>query len=228
MVEKILIVDDEPLYLRLLETNLVKDGYEVFTAPNGAKAVDFILGQSVNLVLMDVMMPVLDGFEACQRIRQFSNVPIIFLTAKTEERDRIRGLDNGGDDYIIKPFSANEMLARVRAVLRRSNMSLKADHERFFKHDELKIDLARAEVWRNEQQVFLSATEYRLLLIFAQNIGKVVTAEELLSTIWGDEYINDKEILWVSVARLRQKIEKDTHSPKHILTKSGVGYMMPE
>lgn len=228
MTEKILIVDDEPLYLKLLETNLAKDGYEIVSAVNGKLAVELLLNEPVDLVLMDVMMPVMDGFAACQRIRQFSSVPIIFLTAKTEETDRIKGLDKGADDYIVKPFSANEMLARVRAHLRRATTNNKTEHERFFKHGDLKIDHGRAEVWLDETQIFLSATEYRLLLQFAQKVGEVISTDVLLSTIWGDEYKNDKEILWVSVARLRQKLEKDPHNPCHILTKSGVGYYMPE
>jgi len=181
----------------------------------------------VDLILMDVMMPNLDGFAACQRIRQFSNVPIIILTAKGEEQDRVRGLDMGADDYLVKPFSATELLARVRAVLRRSQVSKDVNQSRFFVHDNLRIDFARAEVWRGNQLVFLSATEYRLLLQFTHNVGVVMSAEDLLSSVWGAEYRSDKEILWVSIARLRQKLEEDAHAPKHIVTRSGLGYLMP-
>ncbi len=189
--------------------------------------MDAFSAQPVDLILMDVMMPNLDGFAACQRIRQFSNVPIIILTAKGEEQDRVRGLDMGADDYLVKPFSATELLARVRAVLRRSQVSKDVSQSRFFEHDNLRIDFARAEVWRGNQAVFLSATEYRLLLQFAHNVGVVMSAEDLLASVWGQEYRNDKEILWVSIARLRQKLEEDAHAPKHIVTRSGLGYLMP-
>jgi DNA-binding response OmpR family regulator len=174
-----------------------------------------------------VMMPRLDGFGACQRIREFSNVPIIILTAKGEEQDRVKGLDIGADDYLVKPFSATELLARVRAVLRRAQPAVEHSQERFFSHENLKIDFARAEVWNDNQPVSLSATEYRLLLQFAHNIGRILTSEDLLTSVWGPEYKSDKEILWVSIARLRQKLEADAHNPRHIVTRSGLGYLMP-
>ncbi|PWH14570.1 MAG: DNA-binding response regulator [Anaerolineae bacterium] len=226
-MQKILIVDDEPRYLRLLEANLRTEGYEVLTAMDGLQAIETFSTMPVDLILMDVMMPKLDGFAACQRIREFSNVPIIMLTAKGEEQDRVRGLDLGADDYLVKPFSATELLARVRAVLRRSQASKDIGQSRFFEHGNLRIDFARAEVWRGNQPIFLSATEYRLLLQFAHNVGTVLSAEDLLSAVWGPEYRNDKEILWVSIARLRQKLEEDPHNPKHIVTRSGLGYLMP-
>lgn len=228
MAKRILIADDEPRYLRLLEANLRTEGYEVTTAQDGVQALDVFSAQPIDLVLLDVMMPRLDGFATCQRIREFSNVPIVILTARGEEQDRVRGLDLGADDYLVKPFSATELLARVRAVLRRAQPSSDSINQvRFFTHNDLKIDFARAEVWRGEDPISLSATEYRLLLHFAHNIGKILTSEELLSNVWGIEYKNDKEILWVSIARLRQKLEKDAHNPQHIVTRSGLGYLMP-
>jgi DNA-binding response OmpR family regulator len=228
MPKRILIVDDEPRYLRLLEANLRSDGYEIATAQDGQQALDVFSSQPpVDLILLDIMMPVLDGFATCQRIREFSNVPIIMLTAKGEEQDRVRGLDLGADDYLVKPFSATELLARVRAVLRRAQVTVEGGQTRYFTHENLRIDFARAEVWRGSQPVYLSATEYRLLLQFAHNVGKIMTAEELLTNIWGPEYRDDKEILWVSIARLRQKLEDDAHSPRHIVTRSGLGYLMP-
>lgn len=223
----ILIVDDEPRYLRLLEANLRTEGYDVLTATDGTQAVETFSATPVDLILMDVMMPKMDGFAACQRIREFSNVPIIILTAKNEEQDRVRGLDLGADDYLVKPFSATELLARVRAVMRRSQVSKDVNQNRFFEHGDLRIDFARAEVWRGSQPILLSATEYRLLLQFAHNVGTVLSPEDLLSSVWGEEYRNDKEILWVSIARLRQKVEEDAHAPKHIVTRSGLGYLMP-
>jgi DNA-binding response OmpR family regulator len=225
--KRILIVDDEPRYLRLLEANLRTEGYEVVTAQDGLQAIEVFSSQPIDLVLLDIMMPRLDGFATTQRLREFSNVPIIILTAKGEEQDRVRGLDLGADDYLVKPFSATELLARVRAVLRRAQLPGEIGAVRFFIHDNLKIDFARAEVWVGEQPVSLSATEYRLLLQFVHNVGKVLTSEELLTSVWGPEYKNDKEILWVSVARLRQKLEEDAHNPRHIVTRSGLGYLMP-
>jgi len=227
MSKRILIVDDEPRYLRLLEANLRTEGYEVVTAQDGLQALEVFSNQPIDLVLLDVMMPRLDGFSTCQRLREFSNVPIIILTAKGEEQDRVRGLDLGADDYMVKPFSATELLARVRAVLRRTQILVEPGQERFFTHGSLKIDFARAEVWSNEQPASLSATEYRLLLQFAHNVGNILTSEDLLSSVWGPEYKLDKEILWVSIARLRQKLEDDAHNPKHIVTRSGLGYLMP-
>jgi DNA-binding response OmpR family regulator len=226
MSTSILVVDDEPLYRRLLEANLRTEGYNVITAQNGKSALELFSASPVDLILLDIMMPQMDGFTVCQRIRQFSNVPVIILTAKGEEQDRVRGLDVGADDYLIKPFSVMELLARVRAVLRRAQVA-ETTQERYFSHFNLRIDLARAEVWRDDRPVFLSATEYRLLLQFSHNVGKVLGAEELLGSVWGPEYRSDKEILWVTIARLRQKVEDDPHDPKHIVTRSGLGYLMP-
>jgi len=226
MPTRILVVDDEPRYLRLLEANLLTEGYEVFTAVDGEDALESFSANPVDLILLDVMLPRVDGFTVCQRIRQFSKVPIIMLTAKGEEHDRVLGLDAGADDYLVKPFSVMELLARVRAVLRRAQI-MEVGQERFFSHGNLRIDFARAEVWLNDQPVYLSATEYRLLLQFTHNIGKVMSAEDLLTNVWGPEYRDDKEILWVTIARLRQKVEDDPHEPIHIATRSGLGYLMP-
>lgn len=226
MAKSILIVDDEPRYLRLLEANLRTEGFEVVSANDGEEAIEMFTANPTDLVMLDVMMPRLDGFSTCQRIRQFSSVPIIMLTAKGEEQDRVKGLDMGADDYLVKPFSIGELLARVRAVLRRVQ-PIDNTPTRVFTHGDLRIDQARAEVWRGDQQIFLSATEYRLLLQFSHNLGTVVSAEELLTSVWGPEYISDKEILWVTIARLRQKVEEDSHAPQHIVTRSGLGYIMP-
>jgi DNA-binding response OmpR family regulator len=225
--KQILVVDDEPRYLRLLEANLRTEGYEVTTAADGVEALEAFSARQFDLLLLDVLMPRLDGFAVCQRIRAYSNVPIMILTAKGEEQDRVKGLDLGADDYLVKPFSATELLARVRAVLRRSQIPVDQAQARFFTHENLRIDMARAEVWRGDQPVLLSATEYRLLLQFAHNVGKIMTSEELLTQVWGPEYKSDREILWVSIARLRQKLEEDAHNPRHVVTRSGLGYFMP-
>ena len=227
MPKRILVVDDEARYQRLLDANLRTDGYDVVTASNGVEAIEVFSSQPIDLILLDVMMPEMDGFDTCQRVREYSNVPIIMLTAKGDEKDRVRGLDLGADDYLTKPFSATELLARVRAVLRRADVSTESNQTRYFTHGDIRIDFARAEVWRENEPISLSATEYRLLLQFVHNVGKIISAEELLASIWGPEYRKEKEILWVSIARLRQKLEIEPHSPKHIVTRTGLGYLMP-
>jgi len=227
MTTKILVVDDEIRYIRLMEANLMSEGYQVLPATNGQAAVDAVDHHHPDLVLLDVMMPGLDGFEACERIREFSSVPIIMVTAKGEEQDRVKGLDVGADDYIVKPYSATELLARVRAVLRRTEFSRDTFQQTNFIHGDLKINFARAEVYKHDTMVYLSATEYRLLLQFAHNLGRVMTSDELLENVWGEEYRDDKEILWVSISRLRQKLETDHKKPQHIITRPGFGYIMP-
>ena len=227
MSTRILIVDDEIRYLRLMEANLVSEGYEIIKADSGQAAVDAVDENRPDLVLLDVMMPGLSGFDACQRIREFSSVPIIMVTAKGDEQDRVKGLDVGADDYIVKPYSATELLARVRAVLRRSKLTRGTFQQPIFTHGALQIDFAKAEVFKGNSMVFLSATEYRLLLQFAHNLGRVMTSEELLENVWGPEYREDKEILWVSISRLRQKLEENHKDPQHIITRPGLGYTMP-
>jgi DNA-binding response OmpR family regulator len=226
MPKRILVVDDEPRFIRLVQANLVTEDFEVLTAVNGQEAVDKVAEDKPDLVLLDVMMPGFDGFQACERIREFSQVPIIMLTAKGSEKDRVQGLDAGADDYIVKPFSASELMARVRAVLRRAQQDIPGGPTQFT-HGNLTIDYARGAVTKKGELVFLSATEYRLLLQFARNLGRPLSAEELLTNVWGEEYREDKEILWVSISRLRQKLEDDPKKPVHIVTRSGSGYTMP-
>lgn len=227
MAERILVVDDEPRFIRLIEANLQTEGFEVSKAKNGKEALEIVASEKPDLVLMDVMMPEMDGFQACERIREFSTVPIIMLTAKADEEHKVRGLNSGADDYVVKPFSATELLARVRAVMRRSQRLAPEFGDTLFTRGNLRIDFARAEVNLGDQPIALSATEYRLLLQFARNAGKTLTAEDLLRNVWGPEYGEEKEILWVSVSRLRQKLEKDPKNPELIVTHSGEGYMMP-
>ena len=228
MTHTILTVDDEPRFIRLIEANLKAADYTVLSAQDGQSAIDIVVNKKPDLVLLDVMMPGMNGFEVLDRIREFSTMPVIMLTAKGEEADRVEGLNRGADDYIVKPFSATELLARVRAVLRRSAISAAAPKESpQLIHGDLVIDVAKAEVYANDKPVLLSATEYRLLLQFAHNLGETLTAEYLLQNVWGEEYAEDKEILWVCISRLRQKLEADPKKPQHIVTRSGVGYLMP-
>lgn len=223
----ILVVDDETQYQHLLRVNLEKEGYNVITAGNGEDALEMVSSRHPDMVILDIVMPKLDGITTCERIRQFSSLPIIMLTARGEEQDRVRGLNVGADDYVVKPFSATELVARVHAVLRRAHTSEQVVQNRYFIHGNLKIDFARAEVWKENKPIYLSATEYRLFSQFAQNVGQVIPPEDLLVSIWGPQYREDKEILWVSIARLRQKLEDTPHSPTHIVTRAGLGYLMP-
>jgi len=228
MTDTILTGDDEPRFIRLIEANLRAADYTVLSATEGKGALEIIVDKKPDLVLLDVMMPGMDGFEVLDRIREFSNIPVIMLTAKGEEADRVEGLNRGADDYVVKPFSATELLARVKAVLRRSQISASAPRESpKLIHGNLTIDVAKAEVYVSGELVLLSATEYRLLLQFAHNLGETLTAEHLLQNVWGEEYAEDKEILWVCISRLRQKLEEDPKKPQHIITRSGVGYLMP-
>lgn len=228
MSELIMIVDDEKHYRELIKINLQTEGYKTIEATDGQNALDMIAEQQPDLILLDVLMPNMDGLETCKRIRLFSNVPVIFLTALSNEIDRVKGLNLGADDYISKPFSAQELIARVKAVLRRSNTSNQVVPNQYFVHGDLKIDFARAEIWKNNKPINLSSTEYKLLIQFANNVGQVLTGEKLLVSVWGAHYKNEKEILWVSIARLRQKLEDNTQSPAHILTRPGLGYIMPD
>jgi two-component system response regulator VicR len=229
MTSKILVVDDDSTMRNMVEGHLKVAGYRVKCAVDGGMAIRTTKDWEPELILMDVMMPVMDGFTTTRRIREFSSIPIIILTAKGDEEDLVRGLDAGADDYVRKPFSAKELLARVRAVLRRSEpQGLEEYHHKVYRHGDLEIDVDRARVTVGGEEVSVTATEFRLLVTMADSIGKVMTREELLSSVWGPDYRNEKTILWVTLSRLRQKVEKDPKRPIHIVTRQGVGYTMPE
>lgn len=228
MSTRIMVVDDEARYLRLLQINLATEGYQVLTASNGMDAIEQVVTEPPDLILMDIVMPKLDGISACERIRQFSSIPIIMLTGRGSEEDKVKCLNIGADDYITKPFSATEVLARVRAVLRRTLRTHKEEWSSYFTNGHLKVDFGKAEVYLDNRLIPLTATEYRLLVYFAKNLGKVITADELLTATWGPQYKDDKEILWVSIARLRQKLEANPKEPELIVTRSGLGYLMPK
>jgi DNA-binding response OmpR family regulator len=229
MPAKILVVDDDPTMLKMVEGHLQSAGYVVKSASDGSIALRLTADWDPELILMDVMMPVMDGFTTTQRIREFSAIPIIIITAKGDERDLVRGLDAGADDYVVKPFSAQELLARVRAVLRRSEtQGLEDYHHKIFRHGDLVIDVDRASVEVLGDEISVTATEFRLLVTMAGSMGDVLTREELLSSVWGPDYRNEKTILWVTLSRLRQKIEMDPKNPVHIVTRQGIGYIMPK
>ena len=221
---RILVVDDEPRMIHVIKMNLEHDGFEVHEAPSGSKALEQLRDQMPNLVLLDIMMPDLDGFETLRLIREISTVPVIMLTAKGEEDDRVRGLELGADDYITKPFSPRELVSRVRAVLRRTEMPSTPTHEVMIIDERLRLDFDRREVWVEDELVKLRPTEYRLLYHLVQNAGWVVPHEQLLAKVWGYEYRDETHYLRLYINYLRKKLEEDPASPKYILTERGVGY----
>ena len=226
MGAKILVVDDEPNIVDILKANLEREGYAVVTASDGAQALE--LGQTIkpDLILLDCMLPKMDGFDVCRRLRQSVSVPILMLTAKSEEIDKVLGLELGADDYITKPFSVREVLARVKAQLRRVRLS-EADQDgenKVLAFGELVIDNAAYEVRRGGIVIDLTLREFELVRFLAQNAGQVFSRESLLEKVWGYEYFGDVRTVDVTVRRTREKLEPDQDNYRYILTKRGVGY----
>jgi two-component system KDP operon response regulator KdpE len=221
--QRILIVDDEERMVRFIRLNLEHDGYQVAEAYTGTQAIERLRDSLPDLVLLDVMLPDIDGFEVLQIIREISDVPVIMLTAKGEEDDRVRGLEFGADDYVTKPFSPRELVSRVKAVLRRTE-SLRGGTGPIEIDDRLQIDFDRREVWVEGELVKLRPTEYRLLYHLVKNAGWVMTHDQLLAKVWGYEYRDEPHYVRLYVNYLRQKLEEDPSNPKYILTERGVGY----
>lgn len=224
----ILVADDDPQLLRLVTRNLQLEGYETLSASDGKQALDQLEARMPDVLLLDVMMPRLDGFSVTERVRQFSTVPIIIVTARGQEQDKIHGLDLGADDYLTKPFSVEELLARVRAVLRRSQLG-PATNEQGMRSNTtigaLTLDFAQHLVTVGGQEVQLTPVEYRLLVYLVQNAGRVVTQDLLLEHVWGAEYAGESHLLQVNINRLRRKVETDPSHPRYVLTKTGIGYL---
>jgi len=221
---RILIVDDEERMVRFIRLNLEYDGFQVIEAFNGSQAINKIRSNLPDLVLLDVMLPDFDGFEVLRMIREVSTVPVIMLTAKGEEEDRVRGLEMGADDYITKPFSPRELVSRVRAVLRRTEMTGVSTHGLIEVDNRLKMDFGRHEVWLEGKLVKLRPTEYRLLYHLVKNAGWVLTHDQILTKVWGYEYRDEPHYVRLYINYLRQKLEQDPANPKYILTERGVGY----
>ncbi|MCK4897778.1 MAG: response regulator transcription factor [Anaerolineales bacterium] len=221
---RILAVDDEERMVRFIRLNLEHDGFQVIEAYNGSQALEQLRSNLPDIVLLDVMMPDIDGFEVLRMIRETSTIPVIMLTAKGDEEDRIRGLELGADDYITKPFSPRELVSRVRAVLRRTDTTTTSTHGLIEVDDRLKVDFNRREVWVDGELVKLRPTEYRLLYHLVQNAGWVLTHEQLLTKVWGYEYRDEPHYVRLYINYLRKKIEKDPSDPKYILTERGIGY----
>lgn len=224
----ILVVDDEPQYVQLIEFNLALRNYNVITARDGATALVQAARAMPDLILLDVMLPDISGFEVCRRLRTFTDVPIIMLTARADERYRVQGLDLGADDYVTKPFGIEEMLARIRANLRRVEIDRRAHGVPVQTIGGLVIDRARRRVFTDGVEVSLTHTEYRLLDELARNVGYVVTIEAITETIWGGEQENSDRALRQTVYRLRQKIEIGAAPKRYIHTRSGVGYLLAD
>jgi two-component system KDP operon response regulator KdpE len=221
---RIMVVDDEERMVRFIRLNLEHDGFIVFDAFNGKQAIQRLRDVNPDLILLDIMMPDLDGFEVLQMIREIGNVPVIMLTAKGEEDDRVRGLELGADDYITKPFSPRELVSRVKAVLRRTEGVSGSIHGLIEVDERLKIDFDRREIWLEGLVVKLRPTEYRLLFHLVQNAGWVISHDQLLAKVWGYEYRDEPHYVRLYINYLRQKLEKDPSNPKYILTERGVGY----
>ena len=225
---KILVVDDEALLVKGIRFNLQNEGYEVITGSDGLEAVQAVQTQHPDLVVLDVMMPNMDGLSACAKIREFSDVPIIMLTAKGDDMDKLIGFDHGADDYLTKPFSIDEFLARLRVALRRSHTegAKPGEESSVYVNGNLKIDYAAGCVYVDSAEVHLTPIEYKLLCLLAQNTGKVLTHNYILKEVWGSTLASDIPSLRVFMATLRKKIEKSTSSPQYIQTHIGVGYRM--
>ncbi|HET8841796.1 MAG TPA: response regulator transcription factor [Ktedonobacteraceae bacterium] len=222
----ILVVDDEPSIQHFMKRNLELRAFKVSLASNGLEALALFERTDFVLVILDIMMPGMDGLEVCRRIRQHSTVPIIILTALGEEVDKISALDQGADDYLTKPFGVGELLARIKAVLRRSHWAEQPVSLGLRRFGDLEIDFEQRRVWKESVQVKLSPTEFELLQEMALHPGKIFTHEALLRRVWGAEYHGELEYLRVYVARLRRKLENDPSRPEHILTEAGIGYYM--
>ncbi|MCI9308332.1 MAG: response regulator transcription factor [Oscillospiraceae bacterium] len=224
---KILVVDDERVMVKGIKFNLENEGYQVDTGCDGEEAVDKARTGQFDLIILDLMMPKIDGLQACMKIREFSNVPVIMLTAKGEDADKIIGFECGADDYITKPFNILELKARIRALLRRAGAAAQQQREADrLTQGPIALDLRERAAWRDGEQVDLTAKEFDLMALLMQNPGRVYSRENLLNLVWGYEYVGEFRTVDVHIRRLREKLEPDPANPEHILTKWGVGYYL--
>jgi DNA-binding response OmpR family regulator len=222
-VKKILVVDDEPTLVATLKYNLEREGYQVITAFDGQSGLSLARAERPDLILLDLMLPVMDGFEVCRILRRETTSPILMLTAKTDEVDKVVGLELGADDYVTKPFSMHELLARVRALLRRAQTPAAVETEVLTAGD-LRVDLRRREAFRGDSALALKPKEYELLAFFLRNRGRAFSREQLLNQIWGYDFVGESRTVDVHVRWLRQKIEEEPAKPTRLITLRGVGY----
>ncbi len=223
----ILVIDDEPQILRALRTILTTKKFRVTTASRGEEGLALAAATLPDLVILDLGLPDMNGFEVCASLREWSNIPIIILSVRESEKDKVRVLDLGADDYLVKPFGIEELLARIRVALRHSAQT-QTNQETSIEAGDLVIDLARHVVTRGGSEVKLTATEFKLIAYLAQNIGRVLTHQSILNKVWGIEYIDDVEYLRVYISQLRKKLEKDPRHPRHLLSEPAVGYRFSE
>ena len=223
---KILVVDDEKVLVKGIKFNLENEGYQVKVGYDGEEAVELAREGAFDLIILDLMMPKIDGLQACMRIREFSNVPIIMLTARSEDTDKIIGFEYGADDYITKPFNILELKARIRAMLRRAGAAAQRTGEGRLTQGHITLDTAQRSAWRGEEPVELTAKEFDLMELLMRNPGRVYSRENLLNVVWGYEYAGDYRTVDVHVRRLREKLELDPANPEYIRTKWGVGYYL--
>ena len=224
---KILVVDDERVMVKGIKFNLENEGYQVETGSDGEEAVEKARTGQFDLIILDLMMPKIDGLLACMKIREFSNVPVIMLTARSEDTDKIIGFECGADDYITKPFNILELKARIRALLRRAGAAAQQQREADrLTQGSITLDVAERAAWRDGEPVDLTAKEFDLMVLLMQNPGRVYSRENLLNLVWGYEYIGEFRTVDVHIRRLREKLEPDPANPEHILTKWGVGYYL--
>lgn len=221
----VLVVDDDIRMLRMMKRILELEGFQALIASSGEAALKIFDKETPDLVLLDIMMPDMNGYTVCQHIREFSQVPIIMVTAKGDDKEKVEGLDIGADDYVTKPFSASELTARVRAMLRRIGIQDKPP-KTIFRYKDLVIDFASHRVMVDNQELKLTSTEYRLLSYVSSNAGRVVTPDQLLDKVWGEEYIGAPHLLQVNIARIRKKLGDDARNPTYIQTRPGIGYIM--
>ena len=221
---KILVVDDEKVLVKGIKFNLEGEGYQVEVGYDGEQAVELARSGSFDLIILDLMMPKIDGLQACMRIREFSTVPIIMLTARSEDTDKIIGFECGADDYMTKPFNILELKARVRALLRRSGMTAQKERGSRLTVGPITVDADERAAWRSGERVELTAKEFDLIDLLMRNPGRVYSRENLLNVVWGYEYAGDYRTVDVHIRRLREKLEPDSANPEYILTKWGVGY----
>ncbi|GGL42015.1 response regulator transcription factor [Sporolactobacillus putidus] len=228
MAKKILVVDDEPSIVTLLSFNLKKSGYEVITAGNGSEALSMVREQHPDLIVLDLMLPEMDGMDVCKRLRQdFIFIPILMLTARDDELDKILGLELGADDYMTKPFSPREVIARVKAILRRSDLG-KQEQNEILTAGDIKVYPNNFEATFKDQELLLTPKEFELLVYMMQHKGRVLTREQLLNAVWNYEFAGDTRIVDVHVSHLREKIEDMTRKPLYIKTVRGLGYKLEE
>lgn len=226
MADRVLVVDDEKLIVKGIKFSLQQDGMEVDCAYDGGEAVELAKNNTYDIILLDVMLPVYNGFEVCQQIREFSDVPIIMLTAKGDDMDKILGLEYGADDYITKPFNILEVKARIKAITRRSKRKAKAieENKTVIEDGDLKLDIEGKRLYICGKEINLTTKEFDMLELLATNQGKVYSREKLMNLVWGSKYNGDLRTVDVHIRRLREKIEADPASPKYVHTKWGMGY----